>query len=88
MTKYRILFDKKYIKELEKIPKKIQKVIREKVSELSNNPRPDGSIKLQGSKKEPLYRIRCGDYRVIYTIKDDILIVIIIEVGHRKDIYL
>jgi mRNA interferase RelE/StbE len=88
MPKYKILFDKKYIKELTRIPKHIQESIREKVVALADNPRPDGSIKLQGSKKTPLYRIRCGDYRVIYVIKDDVLVVLIIDVGHRRDIYL
>lgn len=88
MTKYKLLFDKKYIKELKKIPTNFQSVIKEKVNDLSENPRPDGVKKLQGSKKESLYRIRVGDYRVVYTIKDSMLVVLIIEVGHRKDIYL
>ena len=88
MQKYKILFDKKYLKELLKIPKQIQNGIMEKISELAQNPRPEGSIKLKGSKKIPLYRVRCGDYRVVYSIQDDILIVIIVDVGHRKDIYL
>lgn len=88
MPKYKILFDKKYIKELEKIPKKFRESVKEKVKSLSDNPRPDGSIKLKGSKKESLYRIRCGDYRIVYTIKDEILIVLVIEVGNRKEIYL
>ena len=88
MLKYKILFDKKYIKELGKIPKQFQKSIVEKVSGLIDNPRPEGSIKLQESKKTPLYRIRCGDYRVVYAIQDDVLIVLIIDVGHRKDVYL
>ena len=88
MPKYKILFDKKYIKELARIPKHIQECIREKISGLTENPRPEGSIKLQGSKKTPLYRIRCGDYRVIYAIKDNILVVLIIDIGHRRDVYL
>jgi mRNA interferase RelE/StbE len=88
MTRYKILFDKKYIKELAKIPKSIQESIRQKVQGLGDNPRPEGSIKLQGSKKSPLYRIRCGDYRVIYTVKDHLLIVLVVDVGHRRNIYL
>ena len=51
---------------------------------LADNPRPPGSIKLKG---EDSYRIRVGDYRIIYTIQDDRLIVLVIEVGHRRDIY-
>ena len=88
MPKYKVLFDKKYLKELVKIPKEIRSNIQDRVSGLSDNPRPDGAIKLQGSKKEPLYRIRCGDYRVIYAIKDDVLIVLVVDVGHRRDVYL
>ena len=85
--KYNIKFNKRYLKDLQKIPQKAQKQIRESVLALANNPRPYGSKKLQGSKKDPLYRIRCGDYRVVYTVQDDILLVLVIEVGHRRDIY-
>lgn len=88
MGKYEILFDKKYIKELRNIPKKFQEIIKEKVESLADNPRPEGYIKLKGSKRDPIYRIRFGDYRIIYAIKDDKLIVLIIEIGNRKDIYL
>jgi mRNA interferase RelE/StbE len=81
------MYEKKYVKELEKIPEQFRQSIRDKVNGLSDNPRPEGSIKLKGSKDTPLYRIRCGDYRIVYEIKDNVLIVLIIEVGHRKDIY-
>lgn len=87
MTKYNIQYDKKYIKDLEKIPKPFRRLIHEKVVALALNPRPEGSIKLQGSNKIPLYRLRCGDYRVIYTIKDEVLLILILELGHRKEIY-
>lgn len=87
MTKYKLQYDKKYLKDFEKIPRQFRENIREKVESLAVNPRPDGSIKLSGSKKNPLYRIRCGDYRIIYTIQDDRLVIIIVELGHRKDIY-
>ncbi|MBS4167683.1 type II toxin-antitoxin system RelE/ParE family toxin [Parachlamydia sp. AcF125] len=69
--KYKILFSKNYLKGLEKIPKKDQKAIRENISSLAHNPHPEG----------------CGDYRVVYTIKGTILLILVIEVGHRKDIY-
>ena len=87
MTKYKLKYDKRYVKDLEKIPRQFRESIREKVGSLSINPRPDGCIKLSGSKKIPLYRIRCGDYRIIYTIQDEILVVVFIELGHRKEIY-
>lgn len=87
MVKYIIKYDKKYLKDLEKIPFHFRESIKEKVEELAKNPRPDGYVKLKGSKQTPLYRIRCGDYRVIYVIKDDVLIVVVVELGHRKEIY-
>lgn len=86
-VKYRVEFNKRYLKDLEKIPVRAQKQIQEKVTELSNDPRPDGCKKLQGSNDVPLYRIRCGDYRVIYTINDSVLLILVIEVGHRREIY-
>ncbi len=82
---YRVEFNKRYLKDLEKIPSKLQKQIGQKIRDLAFNPRPDGCKKLQGS--DDLYRIRCGDYRVVYTIKDEILLVLIIEIGHRREIY-
>ncbi|CRX39587.1 type II toxin-antitoxin system RelE family toxin [Estrella lausannensis] len=85
-NKYNILFNKNYIKDLEKIPKKDREYIRESVLSLAKNPRPDGCKKLKGSK-DPLYRIRCGDYRVVYEIRDNTLVILVIDVGHRKDIY-
>lgn len=86
-AKYRIEFNKRYLKDLEKIPTRDQKQIREKIGALALEPRPDGCKKLQGSDTTPLYRIRCGNYRVVYTINDSVLLVLVIELGHRKDIY-
>lgn len=73
-------------KSLEKIPKKDRLKIIEKIDALEHDPMPSGSIKLQGVK-EALYRIRSGDYRVVYSIKRDHLIVLIVEIGHRREIY-
>lgn len=78
---YRIEYDIDLDKALAKIPKYDAKLI---IEELAYNPRPFGSIKLSGNE---LYRIRQGNYRVIYKIFDDRLIVIIIDVNGRKDIY-
>ncbi len=84
MAKYEISVKKSAVKELDDIPKKeLQKIIK-KIQALSSEPRPQGSQKL--SHKEQ-YRIRQGDYRVIYYIDDDNLTVHIIKVGHRREIY-
>lgn len=84
---YVIKYNKRYLKDLENIPKKDRNHIIDKILELQENPRPDGYKKLQGPLNPPLYRIQIGDYRVVYTIQDDVLLILIIAVGHRKDIY-
>ncbi len=84
MAKYEISVKKSAIRELDNIPKKeLQKVIK-KIKSLSSDPRPQGSQKLSHREQ---YRIRQGDYRIIYSIQDDDLTVHIIKVGHRKEIY-
>jgi mRNA interferase RelE/StbE len=57
------------------------------IRSLAENPRPTGCKQLAGSKEPPLYRIRVGDYRIIYEVQDDVVLVSVIHVGHRKDIY-
>lgn len=86
-TKYRIEFNKRYLKDLEKIPSRSQKQIQSEIAALALDPRPNGCKKLQGSDSVSLYRIRCGDYRIVYTINDSVLLILIIEVGHRREIY-
>jgi mRNA interferase RelE/StbE len=67
-----------------KFPKEIRARIADRLVALASNPRPVGSIKLTG---EDAYRIRVGDYRIIYTIHDNRLVVLVIDVGHRGDVY-
>lgn len=83
--KYQVVFERKYIKDLKYIHPSYHKAITEAVLSLGKNPRPEGYIKLKGS--DNLFRIRIGPYRVIYTIQDDKLIVLVLEIGDRKDIY-
>ena len=84
MEKYEISVKKSAVKELEDIPKKELQKILKKIKTLSSDPRPQHSQKL--SQREQ-YRIRQGDYRIIYSVQDDELTVYIIKVGHRKEIY-
>jgi mRNA interferase RelE/StbE len=72
---------------MELLPKKILNAITSSIFLLSENPRPQGCKKLKGEKGN-FWRIRIGDYRVLYTIEDEIRIVDIQKVGHRKDIYM
>jgi len=83
---YQITFKKKAAKEMLKLPSSMLPKIVNSIDNLSENPRPEGSKKLRGND-EDLWRIRTGNYRVIYSIKDSIRIVNIRKVGHRKDIY-
>ncbi len=69
---------------IERLGRALQDRILSRIELLSANPRPPGAIKLSG---QDAYRIRVGDYRVIYTIHDDRLIVLVVDVGHRRDVY-
>lgn len=85
--KYNIQISRKIAKKLLRFPKKDQKKIIEKIDLLTENAKPDGYKKLSEYNNPPLYRIRVGDYRIVYTVEEDCLIILIVEVGHRKDIY-
>jgi mRNA interferase RelE/StbE len=84
MGKYKIELKQSAVKELDKIPAKDLKKITAKIESLSTNPRPMGCEKLSALER---YRIRQGNYRILYSIKDDILTVYVVKIGHRKDIY-
>jgi len=84
MAKYEISVKKSALKELNGIPKKELQKILKKIRAFSSNPRPQGSQKLSHREQ---YRFRQGDYRIVYSIRDDDLAVHIIKVGHRKEIY-
>ena len=84
MALYNVYLRSTVEKELKFIPKKEQVRILKRIKSLAANPKPYGCEKLTGQNK---YRIRQGDYRIIYTIHDNELVIWIIRVGHRKDIY-
>lgn len=86
MNLYTIKFDRRVKKDLKSIQAQDIKRIKSVILELSNNPRPDGCTKLKGDKRD-YYRIRVGNYRVIYSIEDEILLVLVVRVGHRQEIY-
>ncbi|MBS1559893.1 MAG: type II toxin-antitoxin system RelE/ParE family toxin [Bacteroidetes bacterium] len=81
---YQLLIEKQVQKQLEKIPVPDYQRVKTAITDLAKNPRPDGYKKLKG---RPGYRIRQGNYRVVYDINDHILTVFILAAGHRKDIY-
>lgn len=85
MKRYKLKFDCDLKKILSKIPKYDGVLLRKRITLLEEDPRPNGVLKLKGQDNS--YRIRCGKYRIIYEIKDNELIVLIIDVDSRKDIY-
>ncbi|MBT3178372.1 MAG: type II toxin-antitoxin system RelE/ParE family toxin [Desulfobacula sp.] len=84
MAEYEIFFRESVYKDFRKIPKKDLKKILSKIHNLSSNPRPPGSEKLTGQET---FRIRQGNYRILYSIQDNQLTIWVVKVGHRKDIY-
>lgn len=84
-TEYRVQFAPSARRQLGRLPTTAQGRIAESVDRLAANPRPHGSIKLKG--EDDLYRIRVGAYRVVYAIRDDELIVLVLRVGHRREVY-
>ena len=86
MTQYKIEFDKRVKKDFKSINPNDAKNIKNAIATLANNPRPSTCKKLKG-KTLDFYRLRVGNYRVIYSIQDNILRIIVVRVGHRSDIY-
>lgn len=72
-------------RDLKKLPREFAVAVRRKIDGLITNPRPNGVQKLVG--EDNLYRIRTGDYRILYTIEDQKLIVVVVKVGNRRDVY-
>lgn len=84
MEKYKIEFKRSASKEIRALPSKEIRKILAKINTLVENPRPPDSIKLSGEDK---YRVRCGDYRILYKIEGKVLTVYVVKVGHRMDAY-
>lgn len=85
MARYRLLIKPSAVKEIEAIPfKRERRRLSECIAKLAENPRPPGCEKLSAQEK---YRVRLGRYRILYSIKDQSLLVYVVKVGHRKDVY-
>ena len=84
MGKYRLVFKKSVAKDLRGIPKKDVARILKCFDSLAEDPRGTGCEKLSGQER---YRVRQGAYRIIYEIQDDVLVVVVVTVGHRKEVY-
>ena len=84
MARYEIIFRKSVRKDLDPIPKRDVRRILAAITKLAEEPRPPQSCKLSGSEK---YRLRCGSFRVLYEIQDEVLVVCVVKVGHRREVY-
>ncbi len=84
MASYELLFKKSVAKDLRRLPQQDVRRILERIRSLAREPRPFGSEKLSGLER---YRVRVGVYRVIYEIRDRILVVLIVKVAHRGAVY-
>ena len=83
--RYRIIITNPAHKQLLKLPLNIQIRVEQAIDALADTPRPHGVESLKGLPDA--YRIRVGDYRIIYTVRDDELLILVIRVGHRREIY-
>ena len=84
---YNIEYLEEAEQELKKLPKKHIEQVLKKIDLLESFETATGVKKLQGTREYPLYRIRSGDYRIIFTVEADRVVVLIVRIGHRKDIY-
>ena len=85
MARYRLLIKPAAVKDIEAIPwKRERQRVIERIGKLAEDPRPFGSEKISGQDK---YRVRQGRYRILYAIEDQDLLVQVVKVGHRKDVY-
>jgi mRNA interferase RelE/StbE len=84
MARYRIAFKRSVIKDLRQIPNQDVQRILKRIDDLADEPRGSGAEKLTG---EEVFRVRQGNYRILYTVEDDVVTVTIVRVGHRRDVY-
>jgi len=82
---YRIHFAGRAERAFRKLSPDVQRRLDPAILALADNPRPPGCLKLSGA--DSLWRIRVGDYRIVYQIQDEVLLVLVVNVGHRREIY-
>lgn len=84
MSEYRIELRPAAARALRKLDPQVRRHIQGAIALLAQAPRPPGARALQG---RPGLRVRVGDYRIIYTVHDDVLLVVVVRLGHRRDVY-
>lgn len=85
MSRYEVKIARRAVKSLARLPRREQQRIRAAIDLLADEPRPPGCVALKGEDRA--YRVRIGDYRIVYEVHDDRLVVLVVRVGHRRDVY-
>ena len=82
---YQVELSKQAEKQFKALPQQIQRRLQLRIDALTENPRPSRIKKLEGAQSQ--YRIRVGDYRIVYDIQEAILLILIVRIGHRSEVY-
>ena len=85
MAIYRLEFATAAVRQLGSLPVKIQRRVSTKIEAFATEPRPAGCRKLKGT--DDIYRVRVGDYRILYQVRDDVLLVLVVSVRKRGEVY-
>jgi len=84
---YRIEMFPSAVKELARLPRRDQEAVSGVIDGLAENPNPVGSKKLKGNRNPALWRVRSGDYRILYQIEHEKILILIVKIGHRREVY-
>jgi mRNA interferase RelE/StbE len=84
-TPYQVQIARRAVKTLAALPRREQQRIRAAIDLLAQTPRPPGCIAMAGEPS--VYRVRVGDYRIVYQVSDAVLLVQVVRIGHRRDVY-
>lgn len=85
MSRYDVKIARRAIKSIAKLPRKEQQRIRAAIDLLADEPRPPNGVALVG--EDSVYRVRVGNYRIVYEVADTRLVIYVVRVGHRRDVY-
>jgi len=84
VSTFRIELRPAAVRALRKLDPQVRRRVQGAIALLAQDPRPPGARALQG---RPGLRVRVGDYRIIYTVEDDVLLIVVVMLGHRRDVY-
>ncbi|WP_423920914.1 type II toxin-antitoxin system RelE family toxin [Candidatus Poriferisodalis sp.] len=85
MSQFKVEIARRAVKSIARLPRREQLRVRAAVDLLADEPRPPGCVAL--ADEDSVYRVRVGDYRIVYQVVDDRLVVQVVRVGHRRDVY-